>query len=421
MVDRNKENAVADDLDLSWDDDYFRTDFTRRQTLDMMAAGGLAGALSLLPGFGSRAFAGPDDEVVRIGYIPITDATSLLVAHAMNYFKDEGLEAERPTLIRGWSPLVEAFAAGKFNLVHLLKPIPIWMRYNNNFPVKVMAWAHTNGSGMVVGGHTGVTDWPGLAGKQIAVPYWYSMHNIVAQYALRTAGLIPVIKPEGEKLGPKEVNLQILQPPDMPTALAAKKIDAYIVAEPFNAMGELRAGATMLRFTGDIWKNHPCCVVCMHEEVTNKKKEWTQKVINAVVRASVFASEHKKEVAHMLSRDGKGYLPMPAPVIERAMTLYDTKTYEQPNAIHHPQWHNGRINFNPWPYPSATRLIIDEMNKALVSGDKTFLAKLSPDFVVDDLVSYEFVKNALNKYPDWMNDPSVDRANPFNRTEVLEL
>ena len=61
------------------------------------------------------------------------------------------------------------------------------------------------------------------------------------------------------------------------------------------------------------------------------------------------------------------------------------------------------------------------MNKAMVSGDKTFLAKINPDFVVDDLVSYEFVKNALNKYPDWKKDPSVDPANPFERKEVLEL
>lgn len=159
----------------------------------------------------------------------------------------------------------------------------------------------------------------------------------------------------------------------------------------------------------------------MHEDVTKKKKEWTQKVINAVVRASVYASENKKEVALMLSKDGKGYLPMPGPVIERAMTLYDQKSYAEPKAIEHPDWHNGRINFNPWPYPSATRLIIEEMNKAMVSGDKTFLAKINPDFVVDDLVSYEFVKNALNKYPDWKKDPSVDPANPFERKEVLEL
>ena len=37
-----------------------------------------------------------------------------------------------------------------------------------------------------------------------------------------------------------------MAPPDMPPALAAKKIDAFIVAEPFNAMGELKAGARMM-------------------------------------------------------------------------------------------------------------------------------------------------------------------------------
>lgn len=421
MTDRKTQTSVDDEVDLSWDDDYFHSDFTRRQTLDMLAAGGLASALSMMPGAIGSAFAAPEDEVVRIGYIPITDATSLLVAHGMGYFKDEGLEAEPPTLIRGWSPLVEAFSAGKFNLVHLLKPIPVWMRYNNKFPVKVMAWAHTNGSGLVVGGHTGVKDWKDLAGKQVAVPYWYSMHNIVLQFALRQSGLTPVIKELGAALGPNEVNLQILQPPDMPTALAAKKIDAYIVAEPFNAMGELKAGATMLRFTGDIWKNHPCCVVCMHEGATKQKKEWTQKVINAVVRGSVYASENKREVARMLSKDGKAYLPMPADVIERAMTLYDQKTYAGAKAIQHPEWGNDRINFNPWPYPTATKLIIDEMNKAVVSGDKTFLANLKPEFVANDLVEYEFVKNALNKYPAWKKDPSVNPSDPFNREEVLKL
>ena len=74
--------------------------------------------------------------MVRIGYLPITDATALLVAHAKGFFEEAGLKAERPTLIRGWSGLVEGFAAGKFNIVHLLKPVPVWMRYNNKYPVE---------------------------------------------------------------------------------------------------------------------------------------------------------------------------------------------------------------------------------------------------------------------------------------------
>lgn len=404
------------------DDDYFASDFTRRQTLDMLARGGLFASLGgLLSSLPSRSFA-QEDEVVRIGYLPITDATALLVAHANGYFEDEGLEVAEPTLIRGWSPLVEGFVSNKFNLVHFLKPIPVWMRYNNDFPVKIMAWAHTNGSGLVVGRHTDITDFSQLGGKQVAVPFWYSMHNIVLQYALRQSGVRPVIKAQGEALAADECNLQVMPPPEMPPALAARKIDAYIVAEPFNALGELKAGARMLRFTGDIWKNHPCCVVCMHEEATTARPEWTQKVVNAVVRGAIYSSENKAEVAAMLSKDGRGYLPAPAPVVERAMTVYDDPSYEETGASRHrADWQNGRIDFQPWPYPSATKLIVEAMTETVVSGDTTFLQGLDPDFVADDLVDYAFVKAALDAHPAWLNDPSVNPGDPFNRTEVLEL
>ncbi|HWK96728.1 MAG TPA: ABC transporter substrate-binding protein [Pseudolabrys sp.] len=391
---------------------------TRRDTLDYLARGGLA-ALLAAKGI-DVAKAQATDDVVRIGYLPITDATALLTAHAKGYFEEAGLKTEPPVLIRSWSALVEGFASGKFNLVHLLKPIPVWMRYNNKFPVKILAWGHTNGSGLVVGGDTGITKFADLGGKRIAVPFWYSMHNIVLQYALRESGVKPVIKPETAELAPDECALQILAPPDMPTALAAKKIHGYIVAEPFNALGELRAGAKMLRFTGDIWKNHPCCVICTNESYTRDKPEWTQKVTDAIVRAHVYASKNKAEVAKLISRDGKGYLPTPADVVEKAVTDYGP-AYDQSGAIRHRDWKNGRIDFQPWPYPSATRLIVEHMNKTVVEGDTTFLKGLDPDFVAKDLVDYRFVKEAIGKNPDWLNDPSVDRASPFERQEVLSL
>ena len=126
---------------------------TRRDALDRLARGGLAALLAAGALAPARA---ADDDVVRIGYLPITDASALLVAHAKGYFEEAGLKVEPPTLIRSWSALVEGFAAGKFNLVHLLNPIPVWMRYNNRFPVKILAWGHTNGSGLVVGGDSGI-------------------------------------------------------------------------------------------------------------------------------------------------------------------------------------------------------------------------------------------------------------------------
>lgn len=395
------------------------TPVTRRRSLDYLAAGGLAAYLGT---HGLAQAAAPEDEVVRIGYLPITDATALLAAHALGAFEEEGLKAEQPTLLRGWAPLTEGFAAGKFNLVHLLKPIPVWMRYNNGVPVKIVAWAHTNGSGVVVGGNTGITSFADLGGRQIAVPFWYSMHNIVLQLGIRNAGLTPVIKPAGEAVARNEVNLQILQPPEMPAALGAGKIDGYIVAEPFNALGEVKAGGKILRFTGDIWKNHPCCVVVMHESDTAKRPEWSQKVVNAVVKAEIYASQNKREVAKLISQDGKGYIPLPAAVVERAMLHYEDPDYDRIGANRHrAEWKNGRIDFQPWPYPSATRKIVEAMNQTLVSGDKTFLDTLSPEKVAQDLVDYTYVRHALERYPDWKKDPSVNVGDPFNREEVIAL
>lgn len=386
------------------DENWIRADWTRRQTLDLLAKGGLAAMLA-----GKAAASAPQDDVVRLGYLPITDATALLVAHYNGYFADEGLESEKPVPVRSWSALVEGFAARKFNIVHLLKPIPVWMRYNNNFPVKVLAWAHTNGSGLVVGRGSTAREFSDLGGTRIAVPYWYSMHNIVLQYALRQSGLTPRITSDAP--GPNEVALQILPPPEMPAALAAGKIDGYIVAEPFNALGEIKAGARMLRFTGDIWRDHPCCVVAAHEEDTLSRPEWTQKVTNAIVRAQVWASENKAEAARLISKDVSGALPLPAAVVEKAMTDYGP-AYDENGAIRHREWGAGRIDFQPWPHESATRLIVEAMSETVVEGDTTFLSSLDPQFVADDLIDTRFVHQALQAYPDWL---------PQGRTEVLKL
>lgn len=426
----------------SFDVDHRPTGLGRRTFLDFLAAGGVASAFPHLAGCSKdeaksekpatapegvsaaaakaeKAAPEADAELpeVKIGYLPITDSTPLLVAHAMGYFEEEGLKAVKPTLVRGWSPLIEAFTSGKVNLVHFLKPIPVWMRYNNDMKVKIMSWAHTNGSAIVVGKDTGITDFRGFGGKQIAVPFWYSMHNIVLQHGLRSAGIKAVIKNAGEPIASDEVNLQVMPPPEMPAALAAKKIDAFTVAEPFNALGELKAGGKVLRFTGDIWKNHPCCVICMRETEIEQQPAWAQKAMNALVRAGIYASKNKEEVAKMLSRDGKGYLPMPAKVVVKAMTDYRPEHY----GLKHPEWQNGRVDFQPWPYPSATRMITSSMNETVVGGDKTFLSKLDPEFVAKDLVNYEFVKNACEKYPAWKEDPSVNASDPYSRTETLSI
>ena len=395
------------------------TGVDRRDFLKMGAGAALGAAM---PGslFAKKKW----DPVVRIGYIPITDAAALLIAHELGFFKKEGIDSVRPTLIRGWSPLVEAFSSHRFNLTHMLIPIPIWMRYNNKFPVKITAWDHTNGSAIVVGKNSGINSPKDFGGKQFAMPYWYSIHNIVSQRLLRDAGITPVIRPQTAKLAPNECNFLVLPPPSMPPALAAGTIDAYCVAEPFNALGEIKAGGKVLRFTGDVWKGHPCCVVVMHEDdaMDPERAAWAQGVHNAIVAAQIHLAQNREEMAELLSRDGKRYLPFPKEIIKRAMLFYDPAYYNNPLAIKHPEWNMDRINFQGWPYRSATELVVSDLKKTVITGDDAFLSGLTPEHVANDLVNYDYIKKALEANPKWKNDASVPKSgDPYTRTEVVQL
>ncbi len=247
---------------------------SRRDILKLAALLSAAGALPLLSSLQARAAAEPDAPV-RIGYLPITDATPLLVAHANGLFEAEGIQAERPVLLRSWAQVIEAFISGQVNVIHLLSPMTVWARYGSKVPAKVVAWNHVGGSGLTVAPE--IADVRQLGGKSVAIPFWYSIHNVVLQQLLRDNGLRAVSRAVGAALAADEVNLVVLPPSDMPPALASKRIHGYIVAEPFNALAENLKVGRVQRFTGDVWRNHACCVVFMHEHDLERRPQWSQK------------------------------------------------------------------------------------------------------------------------------------------------
>ncbi len=361
---------------------------------------------------------------LRVGYLPITDAAPLLIAHAKGYFEEEGLGAEKPIRVRSWSALAESFLSGKFNVTHMLLPMPIWMRFKNRFPVKVLAWDHTNGSAITVRGDSEIKGFADLGGRHISVPHWYSIHNVILQMGLRKFGLKPVIQPQSAPLDKNEVNLFMLSPSEMPAALAGKKIDGYIVAEPFNAIGEMKIGAKIMRFTGDIWKNHPCCVVVMKEQMSRSQPVFTQKVVNAIVRAQLWIIDNPQKTAWILSRQGKRYLPVSQDVLSKALTGYKLSDYGEghvPQAIQHPDWTIGRIGFQPYPYPSATRFIVQEMQHTLMEGEASFLKELSPHIAAKELVDDTYVKRSIKLLGGPKKFNSIDIEHPWEREEIIML
>ncbi|NTU91804.1 MAG: ABC transporter substrate-binding protein, partial [Chlorobiaceae bacterium] len=355
-------------------------------------------------------------------YLPITDATPIILAHEMGFYKELGIESERPVLIRGWAPMAEAFMAGRFNLTHLLAPIPIYMRYSKGFPVKIVAWDHINGSAITVGKDSGIRSYADLGGKQIAIPYWYSMHNIILQMIAREHGIEPVIQSKTAPLSNKQVNLFVMAPPDMPTAIASNAIDGYVVAEPFNAAGEVLANGRIVRFTGDIWKNHPCCVAVMNEKDL-ADQAWSHKVIQALVKAELWALNNVEQAAHILSKDGAKYLPLPEKIVQRAMMKYDLETYgpSGTGAIKHPEWNTRRIAYEPYQFESATRKIVEMMKLTRMDGDTSFLNALDPGKVHSELMYTSGVEAAATALGGLAQFVGVDPKAPTVREEIISI
>jgi NitT/TauT family transport system substrate-binding protein len=367
--------------------------FSRRDMIKLAALFTAAGSLPLLRAYDARA--AEPDAPVRIGYLPITDATALLVAHGKGFFEAEGLRVEKPTMFRGWAQIMEAFISGQVNVVHLLSPMAVWARFGSKVPAKVVAWNHTGGSGLSVAPEiNSVSD---LGGKTVAIPFWYSIHNVVLQALLRDNGLTPVTKRTGTP-APNEVNLVVMAPSDMVPALASRQIAGFIVAEPFNATAETLGVGKVLRFTGDVWKDHACCVVFMHERDLQQRPEWTQKVATAMVRAQLWTRDNRAETAALLSKNNPNrYTPHAVEVLNKVLSPAesDIAGYIASGAIRHPAWKERRIDFQPYPYPSYTEELVSRLKDTVVEGNSAFLAELFPSAAARDLVDDSFVKKAV--------------------------
>src|SRR5699024_7263942 len=230
-----------------------------RGALGAAALGGVAGIADL-----ARA-AGEDrtnrSGALRVGYLPITDAAPLLIAHGAGLYRAGAVSGQQPVMFRSWSSLAEAFISRQVDVVHLLMPMAVQLRYALGGDARILGWNHTNGSALTVA--PDVTELEQLAGTQVAVPFWWSIHNIVLQNMLRARGMRPVVRSAPSKAA-GEVGLIVMAPSDMVPALANGAIRAYTVADPFNAAAEVKGVGRIQCFLGDAWCDHACCALLVH-------------------------------------------------------------------------------------------------------------------------------------------------------------
>lgn len=359
---------------------------SRRQLLagaaGLAAAGGLVGIADLTRSATSNA-ANVTGQL-RVGYLPITDAAPLLIAHSATLYPAGVVSAAKPVLFRSWASLAEAFISRQVDVVHLLMPMAVQLRYGLGGGVRILGWNHTNGSALTVAPN--IHDLSDLAGKQVGIPGWWSIHNIVLQQLLRANGIRPVVRRNASKTD-RTVELIVMSPSDMVPGLANGSIAGYVVADPFNAMAQIKKIGRIHTFLGDVWRDHACCVLITRDDVIAKNPVAVQAVTDAVVAAQLRINGDRKAAAAALA--GR-YLPQPLPAVQTALT-YPTAPYP----FTHPEWQPQRLGFQPFPFPSFTQRLLEAMGDTVVDGDRRFLERLDPAHVHTDLVDDQFVRHSL--------------------------
>ncbi len=365
---------------------------TRRDLLRLAGRLGAAGAVAGLGGYGAwlshrPATAGAADLLgrgLRIGYLPITDASALLAAHHHGYLHEAGLPAGQPTLFRSWEALAQAFVVGEVDVVHLLMPLAIQLKLAARAPVSVVGWGHTNGSAVTVAPE--ITQTEQLAGTTFAIPSWWSVHSVLLQRILRDAGLRAVVR---QSPGPGTVELVVMPPAEMVTALGAGTISGYVVADPFNAVAEVQGLGRIHRFLGDVWHDHACCAVVVRDELIDTHPQAVGALLEGVLRAQHWLDGNRNDAAGVLHET---YLPQPVGAIDKVFTR---TMDEYGDVTRNPGWQGERLGFTPFPQPSYTRELATLMQQTLIDGDTNFLSRIDPADVHGLVVNDTFIRQAL--------------------------
>ncbi len=190
----------------------------------------------------------------------------------------------------------EALIARKIDATFMNMPLAMKL-VADGVPVKIVYLGHRDGSALMVRSDGEIRDFEGLRGKTIAIPGRFSNQNILLLKKMR-------------ELGMKDGDLVIkeLPPPEHPSALAAKAIDAYIIGEPHAAKAEMEGYGRVLYQCGDLWPSFISCGLVVRQEVIDQNRPMVEELVRGIATSGKWldsdleaGAQHRKDAAAVAS------------------------------------------------------------------------------------------------------------------------
>ncbi|MBM3357101.1 MAG: ABC transporter substrate-binding protein [Betaproteobacteria bacterium] len=344
----------------------FPHDETRRRFIRAVGSGtALAAVSSLFPlGAAKEAFAQQKGRIekskLKVGFIPITCATPIIMAHPMGFYSRHGLDVE-VVKTAGWAVIRDKTLNKEYDAAHMLSPMPLAITLGAGatpVPYTMPAVENINGQAITLAiKHKDRRDPKTWKGFKFAVPFDYSMHNYLLRYYVAEFGLDP----------DRDIQIRAVPPPEMVANMRADNIDGFLAPDPVNQRAVYDGVGFIHTLSKDIWEGHPCCAFAASKEFVTELPNTYHALLKAILDATAYArkSENRKEIAAAIAP--ANYLNQPVTVVEQVLT--GTFADGLGNVRKVPD----RIDFDPFPWHSFAVWILTQMKRwGQLKGDVNY-------------------------------------------------
>ncbi len=356
----------------------FGTDMKRRNFLKAVGAStALAAINSIIPLDAVKAAitdakGALEKTHLNVGFVPITCATPIIMAHPLGFYKKYGLDVD-VIKTAGWAVSRDKSLSGEYDASHQLTPMPLAITMgagSTAAPWTMPAVENINGQAIVLATkHKDKNDPKMWKGFKFAVPFDYSMHNFLLRYYVAEHGLDP----------DKDIQIRVLPPPEMVANLRAGNVDGYLSPDPFNQRAVYDGVGFIHKLTKDIWEKHPCCAFAASRKFIDENPNTFLALWKSIMDATNYASikTNRKEISKAISP--KNYLNQPVTVLEQV--LVGTYADGLGNIKRVPD----RIDFDPFPWHSMAVWILSQMKRwGYVKGDVNYKAIAEQVYLATD-------------------------------------
>jgi nitrate/nitrite transport system substrate-binding protein len=353
---------------------------SKRQAMKALTTA--AAAVAISPALRATAWAqgsdAPEKTEVKIGFIPLTDCASVVMASVLELDKKYGVKFLL-SKEASWASVRDKLVNNEIDFAHVLYGMIYGLQQGVSGPRKDMAVLmnlNRNGQAITVSkklAEKGAIDGQGLAKLMASDKREYTgaqtfptgTHAMWLYYWLATHGINPI----------KDLKIITVPPPQMVANMRVGNMDLYCVGEPWNHRAIIDGVGVTASTTQDIWKDHPEKVLGCTAEFAQKNPNTARAVTAAILEAGKWIDAslaNKNKMVDVIAT--QSYVNTTRDVIaERILGRYQNglgKSWDDPN--HMKFYDDGAVNF---PYLSDGMWFMTQHKRwGLAKEDADYLA-----------------------------------------------